>query len=254
MTSRPSLALAEQAAREAGRFLTVGPRRQAAVMAETRRDVKLEADREAEDRIVHVLTAGSDIPIIAEERMAGASRSSAGGLRWVVDPLDGTMNYVQGIPLCCVSIGLWQDDEPVAGVVYDFDREEMFSAIVDEGAWLNGQSLRVRSAPTEKAVLFTGFPAGTDFSPEGVTRFVAQVGAFRKIRMLGSAALSLAYVAAGRGDAYFERDIRMWDVAAGLALVQAAGGVFLSAPSRVDHALTVYAHNGTCPWPDPHFA
>ena len=252
MSDRESLALAERAARDAGRFLASAPRR-AAPVAETARDVKLQADRDAEDRIVDVLSRASHIPILAEERAVEAAPHSTGGLRWIVDPLDGTMNYLQGIPFCCVSVALWDDDQPVAGAIYDFDRDEMFSAIVGSGTWLNGQPVRVRSVPPDKAVLFTGFPAGTDFAPATVTRFVTQVAAFRKIRLLGSAALSLAYVAAGRGDAYFERDIRIWDVAAGLALVRAAGGTFLSAPSPVAHALTVYAHNGACPWPDPAF-
>ncbi len=253
MTDGESLALAECAARAAGQFLAAGSRRNAVLMAETARDVKLQADRDAEDRIVDVLAGGSSIPIVAEERAVGTSSQSTVGLRWIVDPLDGTMNYLQGIPFCCVSVGLWNDDQPVAGAVYDFDRDEMFSAIVGTGAWLNGSPLRVRSVPPDRAVMFTGFPAGTDFAPATVTRFVTQVSAFRKIRLLGSAALSLAYVAAGRGDAYFERDIRIWDIAAGLALVRAAGGTFLSAPSPVAHGLTVYAHNGACPWPDPHF-
>lgn len=251
---RESLALAERAAREAGRFLAAGPRRQAVTVSETRRDVKLQADRDAEDRIVNVLASQSSIAIVAEERAAGTTYDSSGGLRWIVDPLDGTMNYLQGIPFCCVSVALWNDDAPVVGAVYDFDRDEMFSGIVGTGAWLNGSPLRVRSVQPDRAVMFTGFPAGTDFAPATVTRFVTQVSAFRKIRLLGSAALSLAYVAAGRGDAYFERDIRIWDVAAGLALVRGAGGVFLSAPSPVAHALTVYAHNGACPWPEPVFA
>ena len=254
MTDPGSLALAEQAARAAGRLLAVGPRRDAAVVGETARDVKLQADRDAEDRIVDVLASGSGIPVVAEERAADAAPHSSEGLRWIVDPLDGTMNYLQGIPFCCVSIALWNGDEPVSGVVYDFDRDEMFSGIVGTGAWLNGRPVRVRPVPPNRAVLFTGFPAGTDFAPASLTRFVTQVSTFRKIRMLGSAALWLAYVAAGRGDAYFERDIRIWDVAAGLALVRGAGGTFLSAPSPVDHALNVYAHNGACPWPDAAFA
>ena len=254
MTEGESLALAERAAREAGRFLAASPRGHAVPLKETARDVKLQADRDAEDRIVHVLATSSRIPIVAEERADDTGPPFAGGLRWIVDPLDGTMNYLQGIPFCCVSVALWKDDEPVAGAVYDFDRDEMFSAIVGTGTWLNGQPVRVRSVPPDKAVLFTGFPAGTDFAPATLTRFVTQITAFRKIRLLGSAALSLAYVAAGRGDAYFERDIRIWDVAAGLALVRAAGGTFLSAPSPVSHALSVYAHNGACPWPDVAFA
>lgn len=249
-----TLALAERAARAAGRLLAASPRRDAVVIADTTRDVKLQADRASEDCIVDVLTAGSVIPIVAEERSSDAPAPSAGGLRWIVDPLDGTMNFLQGVPFCCVSVGLWNGEEPLGGVVYDFDRDEMFSAIVGGGAWLNGSAVHVRPAPPEKAVLCTGFPAGTDFDPAVVSRFVDQVRRFRKVRMLGSAALSLAYVAAGRADVYFERDIRIWDVAAGLALVRAAGGEFVRAPSSVPHAMTVYAHNGACPWPDATFA
>ena len=252
--SSESLALAERAARAAGRFLSAIPRQDAALIVETTRDIKLQADRTAEDRIVDILTAGSRIPILAEERSADVPAPSATGLRWIVDPLDGTMNYLQGIPFCCVSVALWNGEEPLGGVVYDFDRDEMFSAIVGAGAWLNGSAVHVRSTPPERAVLCTGFPAGTDFAPAAVSRFVAQVGTFRKIRLLGSAALSLAYVAVGRADVYFERDIRIWDVAAGLALVRGAGGEFVCAPSSVPHGLTVYAHNGACPWPDATFA
>ena len=247
------LIVAMRAARDAGRFLAASPRRAVRPVAETARDIKLEADRAAEDRIVDILATGSRIPIVAEERSTDAPAPSAGGLRWIVDPLDGTMNYLQGIPFCCVSVALWNGDEPLAGVVYDFDRDEMFSGMVGAGASLNGSPVHVGSVSPERAVLCTGFPAGTDFAPGAVSRFVEHVHMFRKIRLLGSAALSLAYVAAGRADVYFERDIRIWDVAAGLALVQAAGGQFMCAPSSVLHALTVYAHNGACPWPDETF-
>ena len=250
---REALALAEQAAREGGRFLAETPRRGAAPVAETARDIKLQADRGAEDRIAGVLAAGSRIPIVAEERSSDAPAPS-GGLRWIVDPLDGTMNYFQGIPFCCVSVALWKDDEPVVAAIYDFDREEMFSAVVGTGAWLNGSMIEVQTAPPDRAVLCTGFPAATDFAAPVLSRFVEQIQRFRKIRLLGSAALSLAYVAAGRAHAYFERDVRIWDVAGGLTLVRAAGGQFIQTPSPVPYALTVYAHNGSCPWPEPTFA
>jgi myo-inositol-1(or 4)-monophosphatase len=168
-SDREPLLLAERAACAAGRFLAAGPRRNATLAAE-------------------ILAAGSPFSIVAEERMADASAPPADGLRWIVDPLDGTMNYLQGIPFCCVSVALWNGDDPVAAAVYDFDRDEMFTAIAGAGAWLNGSAIRVRSAPPDRAVLCTGFPAGTDFAPDAVSRFVAQVSAFRKIRLLGSAA------------------------------------------------------------------
>jgi myo-inositol-1(or 4)-monophosphatase len=245
------LALAERAAREAGQLLADSPRREAP-LEETAHDIRIRADRTAEDRIVAVL-GEAGLPVVAEERVADGSDAASGGLRWIVDPLDGTANFVQSLPFCCVSIGLWRDDEPVLGVVYDFTRDEMFSGAAGSGARLNGAPVRVGSQEASRGVLCTGFPAGTDFAPDALLKFVAQVTRFRKIRLLGSAALSLAYVAAGRADAYLERDIRIWDVAAGLALVRAAGGEFLSAPSTVPHAFTIYAHNGICPWPDQAF-
>jgi myo-inositol-1(or 4)-monophosphatase len=252
MTPREACALAERAARGAGTFLASSPRTQARLTAEGARDVKLDVDRTAEDRIVNLLSAESHLPIIAEERSSERGGVSA-EVRWIVDPLDGTMNYLMGIPFCCVSVALWRGDDPIAGAVYDFDRDEMFSGSTEAGATLNGSPIQVRQVPAARAVLCTGFPAGTNFAPDALSGFVRQVIAFRKVRLLGSAALSLAYVAAGRADAYFERDIRIWDVAAGLTLVRAAGGQFLWAPSSEAHALTVYAHNGACPWPEPTF-
>ncbi len=244
---RASLALAERAARLAGALLRErGP---VALVAESQRDVKLDADHRAEAAIVRALQAGSDFAVLAEEQGAIAGRI-AGSWRWIVDPLDGSLNYLRGMPFCAVAVALCEGDEPVAGVVYDFHRDEMFTGLVGEGAWLNGAPVCVSAIEEqERAVLGTGFPAGSDFAPESLGGFVSQVREYRKVRLLGSAALSLAYVATGRLDAYLERDIKLWDVAAGLALVRAAGGRILRAASRGPHALTVYADNGLLPEP-----
>ena len=245
-----ALEAAEEAARTAGRFLAAHAGTAQQTVLDTARDVKLQVDRDAEDRIVSVLAAHSNIPIVAEERCAGGEPHTAEGLHWIVDPLDGTLNYRQRIPFCCVSVALWNGNEPLAGVVYDFNHDEMFSAAVGTGAWLNGSPIRVQPSPPERGVLCTGFPASTEFTPDAVARFAAHVTRFRKVRLMGSAALSLAYVAAGRADAYFERDILIWDVAAGLAVVAAAGGAITYSASRVPRGLIVYAHNGACPWPE----
>lgn len=115
--------------------------------------------------------------------------------------------------------------EPLIGVIYDFNRDEAFSGIVGRGAWLNGQQIQVSMVrKSSDAVLVTGFPEGTDFSQASLTRFVNEIRQYKKVRLLGSAALSLAYVACGRADVYHEVDIRIWDAAAGIALVKAAGG------------------------------
>jgi myo-inositol-1(or 4)-monophosphatase len=234
--------LAVQAARAAGDQLSRSRTNAPRITAESQRDVKLLADVEAEDRIVEVLRGGSPFPILSEERGFIAGKESGNDTRWIVDPLDGSLNYLQGIPFYCVSIGLWSGHEPLVGVVYDFVRDELFTGVVGEGAWRNDTAIHAAATATcDRAVLSTGFPAATDFSADALGDFVERVRAYRKVRLLGSAALSLAYVACGRVDAYAERDIKLWDVAAGLAIVRAAGGLTVCKPTAVEHALTVYA-------------
>lgn len=241
---RPWLELAILATEEAGRLLNgLSPaQRKSAIHSD--RDVKLEADRIAEERILEVLRDASPFDVLAEEGGMHPGSDPDSGLRWIVDPLDGSLNFLRGIPFCCVSVGLWRDNEPLLGVVHDFNRNEIFTGIVGEGAYLNGNEIRV-SQVTEprKATLCTGFPAATDFSADALGQFVDKVQNYKKVRLFGSAALSLAYVAAGRVDAYRERDIRIWDVAAGLALVKAAGGETAAEPTAVRDAMDVYASN-----------
>ena len=243
------LALSATAAQKAGDFLAEAQSR-VVVTASDGRDIKLDADRRSEDQIVALLRQDSDFAILSEEAGLVETGNSNSGLRWIVDPLDGSMNYLRGVPLCCVSIALWQDEQPLLGTVYDFNRNENFTGICGVGAWLNGTPIRVnQTAERQQAVLFTGFPVGTDFSVEALSGFVEQVREYKKIRLIGSAALSLAYVAAGRGDAYFERDIKLWDVAAGIVLVQAAGGVTDQPKSLKPNSLSVYAGSPDLPKP-----
>ena len=115
---------------------------------------------------------------------------------------------------------------PLAAAIYDFNRDEMFTAIARQGAWLNGRPMYAsdRTDPAQGA-LSTGFPSYTDFSTEALMPIIRRVQMFKKVRMIGSAAISLAWVACGRVDAYVEDDIMLWDVAAGMLLVREAGGV-----------------------------
>lgn len=235
------LRLAEEAVRGAGEYLAQAAMTGARVTAESGRDVKLEADHISEAHILDVLHRRSDFWIHSEER------GVVGGLGdddlcWIVDPLDGSFNYLRGIPSCCVSVGLWRKNEPLLGTIYDFKREELFAGIVGVGAWLNEAPIHVGCVREPGcAVLCTGFPVDTDFSPDALSQFVNLVRAYKKIRILGSAALSLAYVAAGRADVYYERDIKLWDVAAGAAIVLAAGGRVLRSESDKKDAVTLYA-------------
>lgn len=212
------------------------------VFSDTGKDIKLEADLVAETYIIKELHRASDYPIIAEE--SGISgEHKRGAAYWVVDPLDGTLNFSRGIPFHCISIALWKDNSPIFGVIFDFTRSELFSGMVGQGAWLNDKLVIVSDVKQrEKAILTTGFPSFRDYDDNAVTSFVKSVQDFKKVRLLGAAALSMAYVACGRVDAYAEEDIRFWDVAAGIALVQAAGGhVNYSFSTTKEYTLTVQA-------------
>jgi myo-inositol-1(or 4)-monophosphatase len=145
---------------------------------------------------------------------------------WVVDPLDGTTNYVHDCPLYSVSIGLWVAGELVVGVVLDPGRDELFEAAKGQGAWLGNRRLRTsRAARLDEALLATGFPADM----QGQERLLRWWRYFslraRGLRRTGSTALNLAYVAAGRFDGYWAFDNHAWDVAGGVVLIRAAGGV-----------------------------
>jgi myo-inositol-1(or 4)-monophosphatase len=240
----PEFAAAVTAARQAGALLRAGFAAGSAVRSDAGRDLKLEADVEAERVILAALRGASPHPILSEESGAD-SGFSTDGRYWVVDPLDGTLNYGRRLPLCCVSIALWERDRPVLGVVHDFLRDECFTGEVGRGTACNDAPVRVSAvARADQAVLATGFPNARDFGDAALLDFVKDAQRFKKLRLLGSAALSLAWVAAGRADAYREDDIWFWDVAAGLALVAAAGGMFTLASGRSRFQNHVLAHNG----------
>jgi myo-inositol-1(or 4)-monophosphatase len=222
---------AESAALLAGYYLKNRRTQWQNIQQSSNHDIKIRADQRAEELIVEQLRACSPIPVLSEE--SGYINNKDGNweekresdLQWVIDPLDGSLNYHQDIPFCCVSIALYKGKTPVLGAVYDFNRSDLFTALVGVGAWLNHDPI----TPSEvceisDAVLGTGFPVNTDFSSQSLSRFIGQIQRFRKVRLLGSAALSLCYVACGRIDAYQEENIMFWDVAAGCALVRASGG------------------------------
>ena len=224
------LKIAEDAARDTGAILRAGGNRSVALNSDT--DVKLAADVDSE-KLVRERLGATGLPIFGEE-LGGdpALYDSPGTLYWVVDPLDGTFNYQRGQPLTCVSIGLMCGSEPVLGVIYNFNADEMFSGVVGTGIFLNGEKIvPAWASEISQACLMTGFPALADKSPEALAPFIAEVGMFKKIRMIGTAALAVAYVASGRADVYSEKGTNLWDVAAGMALVKAAGGFIKIEPT-----------------------
>lgn len=216
------LELAKQAALAAGSFLQKADRND--ILSTKGRDIKHRADLNSENIILSFLKQNSDYAFLAEESGKHGAVSRNVPL-WIIDPLDGTLNYSRLISFCCVSIALWQGNSPLLGVIYDFNHNDLFYGIPAQGAWLNGVRIYSSTVKHRKhAVLATGFPVNRDFSDNSLFDFIADVQNFKKIRLFGSAALSLAYVACGRVDAYREEDIMFWDVAAGIALVEASNG------------------------------
>ena len=227
-----ALAVAAAAVTGAGRLLLDLRRKPIEVLCEPGHDIKLKADQLAEERILAILRERMPLPVLTEEsgEHGGATENSR---MWVVDPLDGTFNYSRGLPLCCSSVGLWENGRPVLGAVYNFFHDELFTGIVGQGAWLNGRPIAASGVKTAaKVSLATGFPHHQDFEAAPLRAFIRQVQDFKKIRMLGSAALMGVYVACGWVDAYVEEDVWLWDVAAAVAIAQAAGAAVAVRPGK----------------------
>lgn len=225
LTASAALALATKAAREAGALL-LELRRSPAVGVRSKSsatDLVSEADERAERAIVTAIRRlRPDDAIVAEE---GSGAEGSSGVNWYVDPLDGTINYLYGIPQWSVSICCADATGPLAGVVFDPLRDELFSASRDAGARLNDRPLAVTDKrDLASALVATGFGYGAA-QRETQGRIIARVlGNVRDIRRFGSAALDLSYVAAARYDAYFESVEKPWDWMAGALLVREAGG------------------------------
>ena len=152
---------------------------------------------------------------------------------WVVDPLDGTVNYVHDVPAYCVSIGLWAEGKPVVGVILDPRQNELFTAAAGLGAFLNGEPIRVSATTTLRdSLVSTGFPADYDAQMRNLEAWKKVSFHSQALRRSGSTALNLAYVAAGRFDAYWAYDNYAWDVLGGACLVLEAGGAITTADDK----------------------
>lgn len=237
------LQVAIDAALGASKYLSKNSRSTQIIEADKAHDLKLKADRLAEAVIIDSLKQHTNFFILGEE--SGLIKGKVNSLSWVVDPLDGTINYSRQIPFSCVSIALCFKNTPILGVIYDVNRKELFTGIVGQGAQLNGCGITVSSiTDKEKALLATGFPSGNRLLKRDILRFEKYLKTYKKLRLFGSAALSMAYVACGRVDAYYEKDIMFWDVAAGVAIINAAGGKVRMKKTEGQYAREVFAHNG----------
>jgi myo-inositol-1(or 4)-monophosphatase len=217
------LSTASAAARAAGQLLRDHFEQDLVVDELKAYDIKLELDRRAQELITqHLLTAYPDHAVLGEE---GSTGDASADHVWIVDPIDGTVNFYYGIPHFCVSIALQHRGELVLGVIYDPMMDELFAAEKGGPATRNGRPIRVSSREKlADCIITVGFSKSAKSIEEGGKRYLQYVRSVRKTRLMGSAALALAYIAAGRLDAYVEEVISIWDIAAGQVIVEAAGG------------------------------
>jgi len=238
------LSAAKNAALAAGKLLRESFWQQRRVKALAAHDIKLEIDDQAQELISKLLL--QEFPSHALYGEEGIVGDQSCDHQWIVDPLDGTVNYFYGIPHFCTSIALRLDNQIVVGVIYDPIREEMWTGQKDEVSKLNRRPIHVsKRAELAEAVISIGLAKTGETINKNFPLLQQMIHRVRKCRVLGSAALDLAYVACGRLDAYIETGISLWDIAAGCLLVESAGGtVDLRPRENMKDKYSIVASNG----------
>ena len=186
------------------------------------KDIKTKADDKMNE-VIYSYLLSTGVPIISEE--SEIVEKILPSKCWIIDPLDGTYNFTRGYPFFSVSIALWEDFRPVVAVINDISNSISYSASKGNGAKSNEIPMKVsQTSSINNAILTTGFPSGGNYATENLLDFVSSVQKFKKIRAIGSASIMLCHVAQGICDVYYENDIYLWDIAAGILLVEEAGG------------------------------
>ena len=243
---------AVEASREVGELLRVNRLRRKRINLTTAHDLKLELDVRSQRKIArHLAQNHPEIPVLGEEESDSSHADSP--VRWVVDPIDGTVNFASGIPHACISIALEAKTdaadagsfESVVGVIYDPFNDELWTARKGGVARRNNRPIHPSThSELSQSMVSLGF-AQSDLSLNTSLRnFTVLTPRVRKLRIMGSAALAMAYVADGRFDAYLEAGLKRWDIAAGRLILECAGGVADCTPLPGEHAFAVKCHNG----------
>jgi myo-inositol-1(or 4)-monophosphatase len=234
------LQVAKSASVLAGEYLKKQQTKNLKILLNKERDLKLQIDIDAEEIIKEHIAKKSSLPILAEE--SGVS-GELDDFFWVIDPLDGTANFLRNIPISCVSISLMKGLTPVLGAIFDFNNSDLYYAHKESKAYINDKELSVSSLSLKReSTLVTGIPAKDNYSDDEFRSMISDFQSWKKIRMIGSAAMASVYVASGKADAYKENGIFLWDISAGAAIVEAAGGMVsisnLQPDFRVDASFT----------------
>ena len=216
------LEIAKQAAQTSGNFLKNEFHQDQEVSLNKGRDIKLKIDTESEKLILEFINKNSKLPILSEE--SGAS-NDLGDTYWIVDPLDGSSNYFRKIDICAVSIALMHQGEPLLGVINDFMNEHLYFASKNGGAFCNDIPIKVSDIEdAAEGTIMTGIPAKSLYSDDEFKLMIKLFQKWKKVRMIGSAAIANLYIAKGKADCYEEKGTFIWDVAAGGVIVHEAGG------------------------------
>ena len=212
--------------------------------AENPKEMKAEADNLIEHQILSKLMP-LGLPVLSEES-GYLPNSNKSDFYFIVDPLDGTYNFVKGLGPCGISIAFWEGSRPIFGVIYDLVKKQLIYGGADLGSFCEGSKIHVSDTKSKsKASICTGFPVRFDLTNNNAVKdFFEMVSPYAKVRMLGSAAISLVNVGCGISDVYSERGIMLWDVAAGIAIVEGAGGKHIMSKSSDEWSYDVTAYNG----------
>ena len=217
------LEIAKSSALVGGKYLLENQGEDLDILVNEGRDIKLQLDTDTENIIKQHLALFSKFSMLGEE--TGLS-DDLGEFYWVVDPLDGTSNFLRNIPISCVSIALMQNLTPILGVIYDFNHDDLYFGHQQSKAFVNQKEITVSDySKKSQSTLVTGIPAKTNYSDDEFKNMIDDFQHWKKVRMIGSAAMASIYVAAGKAETYKENGIFLWDIAAGAAIVNAAGGV-----------------------------
>ncbi len=240
---KTALATAVTAARAAGKIMHANWHKPKHVNCAEAHDIKLELDVRCQALIEKILRGVfPEIPVLGEEGISGDMNAA---YRWVVDPIDGTVNYFYGMPHAAVSIALEHEQKSVVGVIYDPFTDEIWTTVKGGPTRLNGKIVRVSTrGKLSESIVAMGFSKSKENLDKSMPHLMRLARRTKKIRIMGSAALELAYVACGRLDAYVERRINLWDVAAGSLLVENAGGEFYTLPAPGKYRYAMCADNG----------
>ena len=236
------LEIAKEAAQTSGNFLKKEFHQDQEASLNKGRDIKLKIDIESEKLILKFIKQNSMLPILSEE--SGAS-NDLGDTYWIVDPLDGSSNYFRKIDICAVSIALMHQGEPLLGVINDFMNEHLYFASKNGGAFCNNTPIRVSNTDdAAEGTIMTGIPAKSFYSDDEFKLMIKLFQKWKKVRMIGSAAIANLYVAKGKADCYEEKGTFIWDVAAGAVIVNEAGGFASLSEFKSDFRIDAKFTNG----------